>query len=336
MNFSLQQLRHFVAVAEAGTLGKAARLVHVSQPALTKSIHKLEAGVGLRLFDRAGAMALTAVGREFLARARRLLEESGELERVVGRLIRADRGQVVVGCGPMIPEAYVAPAVSDLMRRGESPGVTIEIGAYTSFADQLRAGRLDFFVANVRMIKEEPDMEITAFPEEPAVWFARPGHPLSRRNQIPAAAFFSFPMVGPALPVWVDSWFQSHTGAPPDRPFRFAVTCSHYPTLKSIVADTDCVSGAIPSILSADFETGSLVPLDVDLPPLVMQSGVVTLRNRSLSPAARALVDSIQHNVALRVAALGWTQAGSAAAQPAATRELKPRERGMGRRPPAA
>jgi len=310
-SYSLQQLRHFAAVAEAGSLGKAARLVHVSQPALTKSIHKLEEGLGLQLFDRDGPMRLSVVGREFLERARRLLDASGELTREVGRMTRAAGGQVAVGCGPMMPEAYVAPAVAELVRSGAGPLVTIDIGNWEEFLPWLRAGRLDFFVANVTMLRGESDLEIAAFPAEPAVWCARPGHPLAGRRAVPAAEFFTYPFAGPALPGWVDTWFQRQSGARPEAPFRFAVTCSHYPTLKMVLGDTDCVSGAIQSILSEDFANGTLEPLDVTLPPLTMQAGLVWLRHRMLSPAARALVDSIKR----RVERLAGNQAGVAAAR---------------------
>ena len=308
MNYSLQQLRHFAAVAEAGSLGKAARLVHVSQPALTKSIHKLEEGLGLQLFDRDGPMRLSAVGREFLMRARRVLAESAELSLEVTRLTRAASGQVAVGCGPLMPEAFVAPAVAELIRRRQAPTVTIDIGSWPDFAVMLRSGRLDFFVANIAMLRDEPDLEIAAFPPEPAVWCARPGHPLAGWKGIPAAEFFSYPMAGPALPGWVDDWFQRQTGATPDAPFRFAVTCSHYPTLKAILHGSDSVSGAILSVLSRDFQGGTLVPLDVDLPRLTMQAGIVWLRHRTLSPAARALIDSIRR----QVESLGRPQAEAA------------------------
>jgi DNA-binding transcriptional LysR family regulator len=297
MNFSLQQLRHFLAVAEAGSLGKAAALVHVSQPALTKSMHKLEEGLGLQLFDRDGPMKVSAVGREFLAKARRLLAESAELSQEVMRLTRATSGHVAVGCGPLLPEALVAPAVADLIRQNRALSVTIDIGSWPDFAPLLRSGRLDFFVANVTMLQDEPDLEITAFPPEPAVWFARPGHPLAGRRRIPPAEFFAHSFAGPVLPAWIDDWFQRQAGATPDAPFRFAVTCSHYPALKAILHGSDCVTGAILPIVMRDFQEGSMVPLDVDLPPLTMQAGLIWLRHRKLSPAAYALIDGIKRHV---------------------------------------
>lgn len=297
MNYSLQQLRHLVAVAEAGSLGKAARLVHVSQPALTKSMRKLEEGVGLQLLDRDGPMRLSAVGREFLVRARRLLAESAGLSLEVTRLTRAASGHVAVGCGPLMPEAFVAPAVAGLIGRRQALTVTIDLGSWPDFAELLREGRLDFFVANITMLGDEPDLEIAAFFPEPLVWCARPGHPLAGRKAVPAEEFLSYPIVGPVLPGWVDAWFQRQTGALTGKPFRLAVTCSHYPALKVLLHGGDCVSGAIRSVLSRDFQEGSLVPLDVELPPLTMQAGVVWLRHRTLSPAARALIEGIRRQV---------------------------------------
>jgi DNA-binding transcriptional LysR family regulator len=264
---------------------------------LTKSIQKLEDGVGLQLFDRDGAMRISAVGREFLTRARRLLEESEGLSREVSRLTRAASGQVAVGCGPLMPEAFVAPAVSAVLKTHPNLEISVEIGNWLDFPPLLRIGRLDFFVANLAMLRDEPDLEIAPFPPEPVVWFARPGHPLVRQRRVPAQSFFSHPFAIPALPSWIDEWLQQQAGASRDSPFRSAVTCSHYPALKEIVRGSYCVSAATPVIVTKDFAAGTLAPITVDIPPLILQAGLVWLRHRTLSPAARALADSIRRHV---------------------------------------
>lgn len=73
---SLAQIEYFVAVAEAGTLGRAAERLHISQPPLTRQLKSLELELGVQLFERtARGMSLLPAGSVFLTHARRVLAE---------------------------------------------------------------------------------------------------------------------------------------------------------------------------------------------------------------------------------------------------------------------
>src|ERR1043165_2402324 len=89
----LKHLRTFVAVAESGTVSKAAERLLIGQPALSRQIIELERQLGISLFDRVGRrLHLTAEGEGFLASCRRALGEIGSLAERAQELRRADRG----------------------------------------------------------------------------------------------------------------------------------------------------------------------------------------------------------------------------------------------------
>jgi len=96
-----RRLAHLVALAEEGSFARAAERVHLSQPALSRSIQALEDEFDIKLFDRAArGVVTTAAGRMLVERARRVLFEARCLFRDV-ELIRSDAlGEVRIGMGP--------------------------------------------------------------------------------------------------------------------------------------------------------------------------------------------------------------------------------------------
>ncbi len=102
MDFDLRLLRHARALAEEGSYARAARSLHLTQPALTRSIQELERRTGLKLFDRdSKRVGPTDLGRLFLAHARELLGRAEALDREVATMRGAGTGSLVVGSGTM-------------------------------------------------------------------------------------------------------------------------------------------------------------------------------------------------------------------------------------------
>ena len=126
MPFDPKQLRGFVAVSEAGTIGMAAKAINISQPALSRIISTLEDRNGIRLFERTPTgMTLTQAGEAFLPHARMLLFElesaSDELKSFRG----LRKGTVRVGAVAAVVRTILAPAIADLLIR--FPELNIEI-----------------------------------------------------------------------------------------------------------------------------------------------------------------------------------------------------------------
>lgn len=117
MQPSLRQLKYVVALAEAGHFGRAAQHSHVTQPALSQQIRQVEDMCGAPLFDRLGkAVRLTPFGREFVDRARAILDETDSLMRFVesqsGRPNRPLRFGLIPTVAPyLLPEIF--PALRD-------------------------------------------------------------------------------------------------------------------------------------------------------------------------------------------------------------------------------
>ena len=286
----LNHLRHLVAVLDTGGFSAAARRLHVSQPALTKSIHRLESLLGSPLFDRTPKPVPTRFGQLIGRHARILLAGAGDLDQAIALFRGLSSGELAVGAGPLMADALVGPAIGRLMHRHPRLQIHLHVDNYSRFPDMLRAGEIDFFVADITVLPRAADLDIQPVPGQEVIWFCRPGHPLLARKKITRADFLRYPLATPEMPRWAAERLHP-PGSDRGRP---NVLCSHYSTLKKIVAHSDCVSGGLEPNIAAELAAGWFVRVPVTGLKLRSNPGIVALRNRALSPAARALMEEIQ------------------------------------------
>ena len=122
----LRHLRYFLAVAEAKTVSRAAERIRISQPALSRQIHDLEAELGVRLFDRAGrTLRLTGAGEDLLVYGRSVLKEAEAFRERARVLQRGDTGVLHVGATPQTLQRLF-PSVLDRCRR-TMPGIDVRL-----------------------------------------------------------------------------------------------------------------------------------------------------------------------------------------------------------------
>lgn len=292
MLWNLRRISHFVAVAEATSLSKAARLLKMSQPALTASIRKLEEELGVALFDRKAGFAITPLGSELLPRAREALARMADLEREVQLLQEAEVGELRVGCGPTMADSLVGPAVARLIRRRPNLCVSVMVREYHELPAFLKQRSLDLVIADRSLIGNDPELTVVPVEDQPIVLFCRKGHPLDGKRAVSSRELFSYPLVSTPLPPWAVAWLKSQA-ASGEAPPRLTVECSHHATLKAVVEGSDAVSGAPYAAIEAEVKTGRLAVVDLKAPPLFSQAGIVHLANRTLSPAANLMIEEL-------------------------------------------
>lgn len=140
----LEQLRHFLQIVDEGTFTAASRRAHLSQPALTASIQRLEEAVGARLLDRGpGGARPNAAGRAFLpwAEAAVAAVESGK--KAVAAIEGIEVGEVRIGAGATVC-TYLLPSVL-MAYQAHYPGILLRLQETDSAETRrlIAAGRLD-------------------------------------------------------------------------------------------------------------------------------------------------------------------------------------------------
>lgn len=143
----LRQLRYFVTLAEAGSVSRAAVLLGVAQPAISRQIRLLEEELAISLFYRTGrGMELTEAGHLLMVHAPEVLSGLNRIEKEIGDLRGIADGQVVLGIPPTEGHLLIPPLVNRLRTR--HPGLVLKvIEAFSGHVTEwLLSGRLDVAV----------------------------------------------------------------------------------------------------------------------------------------------------------------------------------------------
>src|SRR5258708_4344262 len=183
-SMELRQLLQVLSVAEHGSIGKAAMALGLTQPALTKSIRRLEDELAVRLFERQPRGGAPTEFGDILLRHAKLLQielrdVKGEIEAIKG----GHAGSVVIGAGPSWLSRFLPLAVSRLLAKRPSVRVRVWGGFDDMLLRQLRQGDLDVVVAALPE-RTEPDLAWRPLTVDDLRGGARAGHPLARRRRL--------------------------------------------------------------------------------------------------------------------------------------------------------
>jgi DNA-binding transcriptional LysR family regulator len=185
----LRQLRYFVAVAEEGSLTRAAGRLHLAQQSLSEQIRTLETQLGVTLFVRSSRGAeLTDAGALLLREARPLLAQA---DRVV-EAVRGDGGSLRVGFLSSVANYVLPPLVRAFRERHPDVDLHVEDVAIATLVDRLRAGDLD---AGLTRPPHVDDLETEVVLREPVAAVLPEDHPLAGRSEIALAELAAEPWV---------------------------------------------------------------------------------------------------------------------------------------------
>lgn len=183
----LRDLEYFVVVAEQGNLGRAAAELRLSQPALSKSLKRLEDALEVKLFRRnASGMELTAEGSLLLSRARDLRDSLRNVAREVSDVSRGHAGHINVGVGPNANDDFLLAAVTELLRIEPRITMKVIVSDQDEILPALRRGEIDV-VVNVVYPKPPAGLAYIPLREDECVVCCGLGHRLAGRTRVALA-----------------------------------------------------------------------------------------------------------------------------------------------------
>ncbi|HSC07011.1 MAG TPA: LysR family transcriptional regulator [Steroidobacteraceae bacterium] len=305
-NVTLRQLRVFAEVAQNLSFTRAARELHLTQPAVSQQVKLLEADVGLPLFEQIGRkVQLTSAGTELLRYANQILDLVRETGEALAALKGLKRG--VLKLGAVSTAKYFAPSLLAAFTP-DYPEVRIKfsVGNREEVIQQMAANDIDLVIMG--RPPRELDTIAESFAQHPLVIIAAPDHPLARKRRIQlrelAAENFLIREDGSGTRASLEHVFREHGVT-----YRASMEMSSNETIKQAVMAGLGVSFISMHTLGLELKARKLVLLDVVGLPLVRDWYVIHLREKRLSPIAAAfrsfLLEKgaaiIQHTVGLQM-----------------------------------
>lgn len=170
----LRLLETFCAVVDAGSLNRAAELLHLSQPAVTKQVRALEAELGVALLVRGPqGVTLTPIGRRIHLLARRAVAAAQACRRAAAEWQNPGSSRVVVGAGLTLTLFTLPPVIATFRR--EVPGARVEVRTGTSQESLDRLLGYEVDLAFVTSPVSHPEVRGLALFQDPLVLAAAPG-----------------------------------------------------------------------------------------------------------------------------------------------------------------
>jgi LysR family transcriptional regulator, carnitine catabolism transcriptional activator len=295
LQLSLRQLEIFVRVAELRSFSEAGKMLHVSQPALTRSIQQMEDSLGARLFDRdTRKVELAAVGVRLMPIARRILSEFESACGEMAQFVEGLQGKVHVAALPCVAAALL-PSVIARFRKSH-PNVDFRISECLSqnVAEAVTDGICDFGIAVLPTENERVDCQHLI--DDDIFMVCRDDDPLVSEKCVPWSVFTTRTFIALGRNCSVRATTQD-TFRELNLDIKPHYECQNIATARSLV-ETGLGICAVSGLMLPQIAFGNVVGRRLIQPSRSRSMGVITRSGRQLAPAAQAFFETfVSHAV---------------------------------------
>jgi DNA-binding transcriptional LysR family regulator len=293
----LRHLSCFVVVAQERTLARAAERLHLSQPAVSKTLAELEGLAGRRLVERSRAGAqLTQAGEQFLRYA---VDVTQALEAAAAALDQTGTPRIQtaqVGALPTVAGGLVAQAIARVCRRRPQAGVEVRTASNPDLLAALRSGEVDFAVGRMAEPAMMQGVSFELLYAESLTIVTRPEHPLlaSGGRSVSPFALLDYPLVIPGAGTvprhHAEGFFEAQGIALP-------LGCTETQSVsvgRALALLSDAVWITPQHAVQLDIDRGWLRRLNVPVPGSAEPIGLLCRSGSTPSELAGQLIDALR------------------------------------------
>lgn len=293
----LRLLECALALDKHRNFARAAEKVGVSQPTLTRNIQELERVFSVKLFDRTRqGVTPTAYGVALLDAAQRIKVNVQDLEHEIELLRGLRIGELAVGFGPVVAQSWMPDLVGALLAEHPELRVRVLTSDWWDLGPAIIERRIEIAIGE---IEPEVDSEIavTPLPHRPLWFFCRADHPLTKLKAPKIRDIGLYALASPKLPLRVS---ESLTGtraigrlAENGKYFEPQIECHSFEAVLKIVRLCDAIGIAPLAKLEPILRHEQIKLVRYQASWLRTNYGIMTLRNRTLTPPAKAFFDRV-------------------------------------------
>jgi DNA-binding transcriptional LysR family regulator len=289
----LRDLHILLAVAHAGSMGKAAAELAVSQPVVSKAIADLERALKVRLLDRSSqGVELTLYGREVLKCGTAVFDDLRKGVEALEFLSDPTSGELRIGCTEPLAGAFVGAVIERLLRK--YPRASFNVITADPFAlrdRELQQRNVDLVVTPTERMTPNQEMEVEVLFDDRQVimtsaeskWARRRGFSL---RDLMGERWFVPPPDSP-IGAHISDCFRA-AGLEPPRPLMASFSIP----LCLRMVEKEGFLAMLPISMLVHGEHWRLRLLRVDAPHIPRPTGIVTMKNRTLGPLAQEFIAS--------------------------------------------
>ena len=290
-----RHLHCFLTIAQERSVGRAARALSISQPALSKTLRELEDALGVILFNRdKKGMTLTRFGEVFrqhttasIASLRRGIDTI-KMTQVEGAF------EVAVGVLPNVSAQVMPLAVQMFKQKAPSTNVRILAGGNAWLLDLLRLGELDLVVGRLAQSEQMTGLIFEHLYSQRVTAAVRPRHPLASAKRVSIGMIGEFPFVIPNRDTIIRDEldrFLIAQGLPlPDNVVETTVSAFG----KNYVRSSDAIWFVPRGAIEADIADGSLVELSINNHMMEGPVGLTTRADIAQTSATLLMIESVR------------------------------------------
>ncbi|MFW8564874.1 LysR family transcriptional regulator [Orrella sp. 11846] len=292
MTITIRDLSYFLSVAEIGSLSQAARQCHVTQPAISKSLVRLESTLNQELFLRtSGGVVLTGAGSEFRRHAQRVVREHDEVMRYAVSCREGKTGLLKIGVTRPAFDAIVSSALIQIENVAPLIRFQFDLDAADFLLASLESGHLDMAIVPVRT-ELPPYLQVDVLGSDNVSAIVRVGHPILSHSLISLQALHNCRWILPKPNAHAYKWFEATFHRAGLVMPKAHLEINHAgPAVLNIVANTDYIlyvpggwNSTLPSSLTA-----------LKIPELNIQRdiGLVYRKNTFWTPAMHTFRETL-------------------------------------------
>ena len=301
MTIDIRHIRQVETLARHRNFARAAQELGMTQPGLSRAIQSLEKVLDVLLFDRNNReITPTVYGQHILDFGKTLLRDANRLESDLELLKEGERGELVVGAGPIPAEIFLGRVLGAMSLQHPNLNVRVIVERPATLLSMLNEREVDVIIGDIRVLEDTKGLDITDLPQYPICYVCRIGHPYAERREMDLKDIFDFPIATPWIPKVIYELVANEVGRPVAEITAFKnglIECSYFKLLIDVVLTSNAIGCGLVPIFTDAIDRKKLVQLPVTYRGVKSEYSFVTLARYSISPAIKILRQTLFETV---------------------------------------